>query len=171
MLTNELARAVRPFAALPPEAIKIELEDATRPCTPDACYLPERRGEMGASAHQPGVATAGKTAARRPPLRTSPRRPPRRRPHSLAALRTSWPLCFETRAVWAITFWGDRSPTPDPLALVILTVWNLLVLWTAWLPERNRGMDSGTFNRSAERKYSAGWTAVPICDIGAAERA
>lgn len=80
MLTNELARAVRPFAALQPEAIKIELEDATRPCTPDACYLPERRGEMGASAHQPGVATAGKTAARRPPLRTSPRRPPRRRP-------------------------------------------------------------------------------------------
>lgn len=63
------------------------------------------------------------------------------------------------------------TPTPDPLALVILTVRNLLVLWTAWLPERNRGMDSGTFNRSAERKYSAGWTAVPICDIGAAERA
>lgn len=171
MLTNELARAVRPFAALPPEALKIELEDATRPCTPDACYLPERRGEMGASAHQPGFATAGKTAARRPPLRTSPRRPPRRRPTpSRPCARLG--RCASRRGRCGQSRSGETvPPTPDPLALVILTVWNLLVLWTAWLPERNRGMDSGTFNRSAERKYSAGWTAVPICDIGAAERA
>ena len=52
----------------------------------------------------------------------------------------SWTLCFETWAVRAIAFCG--RPFTDlslrtSLALILLAMWNRLVLWTAWQPERN----------------------------------
>lgn len=49
-------------------------------------------------------------------------------------------LCFETWAVRAIAFWEnpftDLSLGTSP-ALRLLAVWNLLVHWTVWQPERN----------------------------------
>ncbi|HJI44796.1 MAG TPA: hypothetical protein OIL77_05170 [Coriobacteriaceae bacterium] len=56
------------------------------------------------------------------------------------------------------------------LALILLAMWNLLVLWTAWQPERN-GMRGKAFNGGAERQYSVGWAAVLIRNIGGVERA
>ncbi len=93
-------------------------------------------------------------------------------PRSLAASRTSWTLRFETWAVRAIAFCD--SPFTDlslstSLALILLAMWSLLVLWTAWQPERN-GVCGNTFNGGAERQYLPGWTAVPVRNTGGAER-
>ena len=56
------------------------------------------------------------------------------------------------------------------LALILLAMWSLLVLWTAWRPSVT-GVCGRSSNGGAERQYFSGWMAVPIRNIGGAERA
>lgn len=94
---------------------------------------------VGVGVHRPGVAPAGEQQ-RVGGLLGHPLDAPQETRRPLAASSTSWTLCFETWAVRAIAF--CESPFTDlslrtSLALILLAMWNLLVLWTAWQPERN----------------------------------
>ena len=81
-------------------------------------------------------------------------------------------LCFETWAVRAIVFW--KIPFTDlnlGTSLVLRLIAGISSFSGLHGSPNVTGMSGKAFNGGAERQYLAGWTAVPIRNIGGVERA